>query len=312
MGESENVKIKKNNKHTLLDLYSTFWTSKIFFCINYIYNIKNLYIFNFSVLFYLSLILINCKNPNSDNQEKIIIRMKKIDELSIDMINSLSEKRIYFGHQSVGNNIIDGINEIITNDITGQLKFEYLSKDQKIGEPAIYHSRVGRNKYPESKIKDFEKIINSGIGDTLDIAFFKFCYVDIKKETDINKIFDEYKNTINRLENKYPNVKFVHVTVPLRKSVGGIKGLINQVKGKNQNCKRSKYNELIRNKYPENKIFDLAYFESTYPDGRREYSGKDCFALIPEYTNDNGHLNDSGKKVVSKQFLIFLSQLNSK
>jgi hypothetical protein len=53
--------------------------------------------------------------------------------------------------------------------------------------------------------------------------------------------------------------------------------------------------------------------ESTYPDGRREtcaHKGKTCYSLVPEYTYDGGHLNETGRKKAAEQLLILLAKLN--
>lgn len=59
-------------------------------------------------------------------------------------------------------------------------------------------------------------------------------------------------------------------------------------------------------------IFDLAKIESTYSDGSRETftaQGQTYYSLIPDYTDDGGHLNEAGRKKVSEQLLLFLSNL---
>ena len=55
---------------------------------------------------------------------------------------------------------------------------------------------------------------------------------------------------------------------------------------------------------------DIAYFESTYPDGKRSTftkEGKSYFDLAPEYTYDDGHLNEKGRQWVAEHLLNFLA-----
>ena len=78
------------------------------------------------------------------------------------------------------------------------------------------HSRVGKNVDPKSKIDEFAKFTEQGIGENADIAFFKFCYVDVRSETDSQKVFDDYKKSMSNLTKKYPKTNFIHVTVPLK------------------------------------------------------------------------------------------------
>ena len=76
---------------------------------------------------------------------------------------------------------------------------------------------------------------------------------------------------------------------------------------------RQIYNEMIIEKYSGiDPIFDIAAIESTYPDGRRSSftrKGKVYYTLIPDYTNDGGHLNDLGKSIVAEKLLLFLINL---
>jgi lysophospholipase L1-like esterase len=115
------------------------------------------------------------------------------------------------------------------------------------------------------------------------------------------------------------------VTVPLTKEKKGVRQWLREVKqslselvGKSPatppaNWKRKQFNELLKKEY-EGKIpmFDLAQIESTFPDGSRQISvkqGKEFFSLVPDYTDDGGHLNELGRRVVGEKLLIFLAQL---
>ena len=65
--------------------------------------------------------------------------------------------------------------------------------------PIFAHSRVGKNVDPKSKIDAFIGYMTQGIGDRADIAFFKLCYVDIEKGTDVAGLFKYYKEKIKYL-----------------------------------------------------------------------------------------------------------------
>jgi lysophospholipase L1-like esterase len=73
---------------------------------------------------------------------------------------------------------------------------------------------------------------------------------------------------------------------------------------------------MLIEKYEKNgTLFDLARYESTYADGSRFSFTKDnqkYFALIPEYAEDLGHLNELGRKIIAKQLLVYLALLNKK
>ena len=79
------------------------------------------------------------------------------------------------------------------------------------------------------------------------------------------------------------------------------------------NIKRNEYNEMIIKKYEgKEPVFDIAKIQSTFPDGTRcsfSKDGKTYYSMVPEYTNDGGHLNEIGRKKVAEQFLILLTNL---
>ena len=135
--------------------------------------------------------------------------------------------------------------------------------------------------------------------------------------TDVKKVFDMYSKTMDSLSLSYPNTLFVHTTVPLRKIQSGFKASIKKIVGKSigieDNIVRNEFNKMLKSKYQNiAPIFDIALFESTRPDGEREYIETDedtCYNLVPEYTFDGGHLNIKGEDYLASQLLIFLSQI---
>ena len=224
--------------------------------------------------------------------------------LSQEKLQNLASKKIYFGHQSVGFNIIDGINDILSIDGSGvKINIKETRDPNDFDVPIFAHSGIGRNREPISKIDDFKKLMESGIGNKVDIAFFKFCYVDVDENTNLEKIFKYYTDTISILEVEYPKVKFVHCTVPLTVIQGGVKAGIKRILGKSvgeeDNMKRGIFNRMLKEKYGS-RVFDLAGAESTYPDGKIAY-------LIPAYSDDGGHLNKLGKQRVAEELIMFLS-----
>ena len=227
-------------------------------------------------------------------------------------LEKLSPKSIYFGHQSVGMNIIDGIVDI-QSDLDVDLDFV---ESREIGSKnSFYHSHVGKNGDPISKIQDFARLVDGGIGSDVDIAFFKLCYVDFKSNTDAEAVFQIYRQSMDRVEKEYPQVCFVHVTMPLSVREKGLKTFVKGIigrprRGYGDNLKREKFNQLMREYYGETGlIFDLARFESTFPDGSRlefEQNGEKYYALVPSYSSDGGHLNETGRRIIANNLLHFL------
>ena len=67
-----------------------------------------------------------------------------------------------------------------------------------------------------------------------------------------------------------------------------------------------------RSRPRERPVFDFAGIESTRTDGQKEtfiINGKTYFNIVPEYTNDGGHLNQAGRINAAEQLLLFLINL---
>ena len=264
----------------------------------------------------IALAITNCSGGKMDTTNKVTL--PSIKDVPAEAWQKLSQKKIYFGHQSVGNNILDGIKDVMKQTPQIKVNIIELSKLNDFDKPFFAHSGVGKNEDPRSKCEDFADIMDKKIAEKADIAFFKFCYVDVVPNTDVNKLFSSYKETLSSLKEKYPKVTFVHVTVPLTAAQTGPKAFIKKIIGRpiggyEDNIKREQFNTLIIKEYEgKDPIFDLARIESTAPDGSRavfEKDGKTFPRMVPAYTDDGGHLNEQGRKVVAEQFLIFLSKL---
>lgn len=234
--------------------------------------------------------------------------------LTSEMLQKVAGKKIYFGHQSVGLNILDGVVDILKEHHGIELKIVKTTDPSALSHPVFAHSMIGENEDPALKITDFERFMDGGIGGKADIAFFKFCYVDVTRNTDVEGIFTAYKTTMRRLKEKYPNTRFVHLTVPLSVSASSVKGWIKGVLGRDDNnINKQVFNEMLRREYEGREpLFDLAEIESTYPDGSRATftsNGTTYYALVPHYTSDSGHLNEIGRRIIASQLLNFLSKL---
>lgn len=231
--------------------------------------------------------------------------------ISKERLDLIDSKNIYFAHMSVGGNIIEGIKEL-TGD---QMPIYELGNGILPETPAFIHSKIGENYKPLLKLDDFSgKLKQENLGNRLDAALLKFCYVDIDEKTDVEKLFTIYKSTFDSLEKEYPGIKFIHITNPLMAQQRGIKSLVKKIIGRpvygyEDNLKRQDFNELMRKNYPL--LFDLARIESTAPDGKRmehEINGEVYYSLYPGYTDDGGHLNETGRKFVAAELMNFLSE----
>ncbi len=253
-----------------------------------------------------------------------IISFPSIKDVPASSWERLSQMKIFFGHQSVGYNIIDGITDLMKENPPIRLKIVETDNPSDFNDPIFVHCKVGKNTDPNSKIKAFESWIVKGIGEKADIAFFKLCYVDLTTKTNVQDLFNNYKTTMSNLKKLYPETTFIHVTVPLTSEAIGIKRWLKKIKDLLKtiigtpiynNSNRSEFNEMLRKEY-EGKVpvFDLARVESTDPDGKRievNKHGKTFYAMVPKYTYDGGHLNEIGRKTVAEQLLILLANISN-
>ncbi|MCP3933653.1 MAG: hypothetical protein GY705_31685 [Bacteroidetes bacterium] len=244
--------------------------------------------------------------------------VKKIKEISSEQWGKLAKKKIYFGHQSVGNNIIDGIRTVMDEHSEIQLNIIETRDLATVDIGAFSHSKIGKNEDPVSKTDDFVKIIEAGVGDKPDIAFHKYCYIDANANTNVEKVFLNYKEKINNLKLKYPGIRFLHITMPLTTVQTGPKAWIKKILGKpiggiNANIKRNIFNQLLLNTYQLiDPVFDFATAEATQPDGKMTMftkNGKEYLSLYKGYSDDGGHLNRQGQKTIAEQLLIFLVEV---
>lgn len=185
-----------------------------------------------------------------------------------------------------------------------------------LGTPAFYHSRVGRNDHPLEKIEDFAAVV-AAMGPEPGIAMLKLCYADIHRHTDVDQLFATYRRRVDDLRSRLPALTIVHSTVPLT-IVENWKGrlratLTGAATERQRNAVRQRYNDLMRTAFATREpLFDIARLEATLPDGGRTLfaiAGASAERLAAEYTDDGGHLNARGRRMVAEQLLILLARL---
>lgn len=247
------------------------------------------------------------------------INYKNIDDIPLSKWNSLSNKKYFFGHQSVGDNIVDGIKFLIEKNPNIKINIVSSSNPKDFDKAIFLHSHVETNKFPETKINNFTKILEDGIGLKADVAFLKFCYVDAVENTNVEHIFSLYKSSMNSIQKKYPDLKIIHFTIPLRTHNDSWKANIKRmlgikIWGVDDNIKRNEFNELLIDEYGKSGyLFDISKVESTLPDGSRQKfteNKKEYFSLYPGYSSDGGHLNKNGAEYVAKNLLIYLANID--
>ena len=209
-------------------------------------------------------ILTLCKGAEMSSAQSAPAKTEKIPK---EVWRSLSKKRIYFGHQSVGNNILDGVRDLMQSEGGADLKIRETSDPAAFSEPIFAHSPIGKNTDPLSKIDHFRKIMESGVGDKADIVFFKLCYVDIHGGTDVQALIRAYDEMMQGLQTRFPKLAIASFTAPLTAIPAGFKESFKKLLGmgggeKAANVKREVFNAHLREKYGK-LVFDLAALEST-------------------------------------------------
>jgi hypothetical protein len=272
--------------------------------------IKNISTFNLILIIF----MISCDQRTETNLYQLE-KMNLLKNIPQTQWDTLASKKIYFGHQSVGFNIMDGVKMHLKDNPNIGLHIAEGQSPDIFTTTVFAHDRNGKNGDPKSKIDAFCNAVESGLGNSIDMAGFKFCYVDFKKGTDVNDVFQYYKFKMKALQLKYPNLQIVHFTVPIRSLQKGPKGLINKILGReigvSDNSVRQKFNDLLLNEFKGQPVFNIAQFESTFPDGSRcftEVAGEKIYSMVPAYTYDSGHLSDKGKFIVSAHLLTFLAE----
>lgn len=258
------------------------------------------------------LVLLGC---NESKQEET--SMETTMQISVSKWQALEKKRVVFGHQSVGQNILNGIERLAARD---GVKIDIHEQRMAPTLTGISHFLIGKNGDSMSKIRDFSAAIDAGAAQGADVALMKLCYVDFNSTTDARQVADDYIASLESLAQRHPDTSFVAVTAPLMAVQTGPKAWIKRLIGKQpndllDNVKRTEFNTLLREKYlAAGRLFDLARAEA-------ESTGKSCMAhvdgqevevLCPELTNDGGHLNERGQMLVATAFLNFISSLAAK
>jgi hypothetical protein len=244
------------------------------------------------------------------------------DDIDPKVWSALSTKRIYFGHQSVGANIVQGIESLMREAPGNGLRLVDADPENAIiVGPVFQHSLIGTNGDPISKNTAFISSIRNRHRQRYDVAFFKYCFLDITKDSDLDRIFLDYKNSIDLLKMEFPGTSFVYVTTPLTVVQTGmivqLKSLIGRpIGGYNDNRARERLNEMIRKEYNETGlVFDLAAIEARRQDGTEvmfNYLDGSYRALDSQYSSDGGHLNERGSRYVAKKLMEFIGGLEQR
>jgi hypothetical protein len=224
--------------------------------------------------------------------------------------------RVFFAHQSVGFNILAGV-EQVSRTAGPPIKIVARNTMDASGRgPVWVQSPAGKNGEPKTKVDFFVRTLTGDPSFKVDLALMKFCYVDFTPETDVADLFGYYQRGIEALKQARPDVRIAHATVPLKERPHGFKSALQraigqEVPGDIANVKRAEFNQRLLQTFGSDPVFDVARIESTRVDGTREtfeQAGQTYYSLNPRFSSDGGHLNDVGQRVLGAEMIRFVAR----
>ncbi|MGA9674263.1 MAG: hypothetical protein WBR28_03105, partial [Mycobacterium sp.] len=224
-------------------------------------------------------------------------------------LTAVARTRMFFDHQSVGVNVLDAVSGVYADHGVSAPPIEQGRAEPGPNGGFIAHESIEENGKPP--LEDFDRAMRGGMARQVDVAVMNLCWEDINSNTDVDALFARYRDTMAALERDFPNVTFIHVTVPLTTELSlfaELKTRLRTLLGRSDvfsqraNVTRERMNALIRGEYAGRHLFDLAAIESTKPDGTRvsgRYDNQGYFALYDGYASDRVSLNAVGAKIAA-------------
>ncbi|MDQ7991611.1 MAG: hypothetical protein AAGC63_03065 [Propionicimonas sp.] len=238
-----------------------------------------------------------------------------VDEPSAAELQAFAGATVFFGHQSVGSNIIGGVEPLFL--AAGETAPGVVETRGQVpsGDGFLAHAHVGTNGDPLGKFADFQALVDGELGGQVEVALLKLCYADVVAGTDVDEVFAAYVATMDGLQQRHPDLELVYTTVPLttdRSWKAVLKswvGIDDQM-GPADNLARQRYNALVREKYGQSgRLFDIAAVESTMTGSPmvRDLGGETFYVLNPALSSDAGHLNEVGSQVAAAELVRVVS-----
>ncbi len=238
-----------------------------------------------------------------------------VAEPSAAQLRAVADTRVFFGHQSVGSNLLGGLAALTAEtDENGLQVLE--TRDAVAGGGFLAHAHVGVNGDPQSKFDDFAAVIDGALGESLDVALLKLCYTDVTAGTDVEAVFSVYEDLLADLQERHPDITFLYATVPVTTD-RGLRATISSwldpddAMGPTDNIARHRFNELVRERFAgSGRLFDIAAVEAAMSQAptRRLAPGGEYYVLHPAFSSDPGHLNEAGSRAVAAEFVRLVAE----
>lgn len=232
-------------------------------------------------------------------------------------LGRLGERRVFFGHQSVGANVLQGLARLSAAHGAPVRVTEIRGPGGQLSAGTFGHAYVGTNGDAFAKLREFGDALGV-LQPSPDLAFVKFCWADFGPRADVEPLFRAYQERLADLTRRHPTTRFIHVTVPLTTVQSGPKAWVKRLLGRApygalENEAREAFNARLRAAYEGREpVFDLARLAARAPDGTEAaytWQGRRTLALADAYTNDGGHLNPAGQDRVASALAAYLAAL---
>src|SRR2546427_3652753 len=82
-------------------------------------------------------------------------QVNRANMFSPEEIQRLGRVKVFFGHKSVGDNILQGVRDLEADHATLSLKVVSSNEPASVKGPALVEASLGENRNPESKNKAF-------------------------------------------------------------------------------------------------------------------------------------------------------------
>jgi len=91
-------------------------------------------------------------------------QVNRANMFSPEEIQRLARVKVFFGHKSVGDNILQGVRDLGADNANLSLKVVNSTDPAAVNGPALVEASLGENRNPESKNKAFAAALDKGLG----------------------------------------------------------------------------------------------------------------------------------------------------
>lgn len=257
--------------------------------------------------------LAGCAGAEHDVQAPVVDMTQVKQDLEV-----LAQARVLLGHQSVGRDVLAGLRSLVSENGAGVRVID-INGTPPDDAPGVFSSHIGQNGDPDSKCEMFSQLLTRPERPQYNVAMMKFCYADLREATPLSadEMVDRYARMVESIRSKRPDIRLVHVTVPLKADATGTKAWLKRKLGMSvesdaANVMRNDFNAKLKERFANEPLFDLAAVESTYADGGRssfDSDGRAVYTLARAYTHDGGHLNPAAQRLAAAAFVRTLADV---